>query len=192
MQATPEILAVWRKFDRFPMETLTKAWFRGGQRTVEQMKAHRAEFGTSGNCFDLALWLLAEFAEAGIEAYAVGSDMQSDRAHVAVAALDGQGSPYLCDLGDLWLQPVLVDPKRSDFSNEKLRGFFPGAEVEVHVQEGSCEVRYHRKGGKWKPQVYSLRKVSTEELIAAGERFPQKTLRKLFPACEFLLGAANA
>ena len=52
MRATSDVLAVWRKFDEFPMETLTKAWYFQSasgrkQRTVEQMKEHREQYGTS-------------------------------------------------------------------------------------------------------------------------------------------------
>ena len=72
MNAPPEILAVWNKFHDFPMETLTKAWFysRSGdkkQRTVALMKEHKAQYGITGNCFDLAIWLLDEFKRDGIE-----------------------------------------------------------------------------------------------------------------------------
>ncbi len=46
MEAPAEILSVWRQFDDFPMETLTKAWYsqRSGeqkQRSVELMKEQR-------------------------------------------------------------------------------------------------------------------------------------------------------
>lgn len=57
MLFAPEaILRTWRKFDSFPMETLTKAWFYhqagdGRQREVSMMKEHYQEYGIAGNCF---------------------------------------------------------------------------------------------------------------------------------------------
>ncbi|MFD2169429.1 hypothetical protein [Tumebacillus lipolyticus] len=174
MRATKEIAAVWERFDRMPMETLTKAWYAsrsagGGQRTVKQMREHHATYGTSGNCFDLALWLLDEFRQAGVEAYAIGHDMRNEKAHVAVMAFDEHRSPYLCDLGDMWIQPVLLDPKRSSFTGERIAGFFPGAQVQVSVGESSCEIIYHRAGEKRSQQVYDLRKIPQLELMQAAE-----------------------
>ncbi|EQD47410.1 hypothetical protein B1B_12352, partial [mine drainage metagenome] len=77
------------------METLTKAWLYhepGGprQRTATQIAAHRKDHGTGGNCFDLAIWLLDEFARAGVQAHAIGHDFFTPEAHVAVLADDGQ------------------------------------------------------------------------------------------------------
>lgn len=73
-----EIRTVWQTFDRYPMETLTKAWWgqrttRGSrQRDVATMETHRRELGATGNCFDLVIWLLHRFHVAGVEAYPVG------------------------------------------------------------------------------------------------------------------------
>ena len=63
LKAPHPILKVWRRFNGFPMETLTKAWrlkHRPGarQRSVSEMAKHRETTGASGNCFDLAIWLL--------------------------------------------------------------------------------------------------------------------------------------
>ena len=93
MQAPNCILNVWKLFDGYPMETLTKAWLyetdRGRrQRTVSAMVDDRLQFGTSGNCFDLAIWLLHAFKIAGIDAYAIGHDLLTPDAHVAVIAVD--------------------------------------------------------------------------------------------------------
>lgn len=136
MKASGEILSVWRTFDDFPMETLTKAWVysKGGfqkQRDVETMKAHRAQYGITGNCFDLAIWLLDAFRKAGVEAYPIGTELGTEDAHAAVVAVDEKGARYLCDLGDQWLQPILIDGINEGYSNERLSGFFPAAEVQV-------------------------------------------------------------
>ena len=116
-------------FDQHPMENLTKAWYYNRttgsrQRPVEMMRQHRAELGLSGNCFDLALWLLDEFQREGLSAYGVGHNLHSEDAHVAVVALDNNGHRYLCDLGDQWLQPILLDQDSPMFSPEPLSGFF--------------------------------------------------------------------
>lgn len=70
MFAPESILKTWRKFNAFPMETLTKVWFYDKangkkQRDVTLMQEHREQYGMSGNCFDLALWLLDEFNKDG-------------------------------------------------------------------------------------------------------------------------------
>lgn len=174
MKASKEILAVWRKFDNFPMETLTKAWVyaQGGspkQREVETMKRHREQYGITGNCFDLALWLLDAFKEAGIEAYAIGSGLGTDRVHAAVMAVDSEGRRFLCDLGDQWLQPILIDCDDKSYTGEKLTGFFPGAEVRVIPEKDGFQVIYHRPNGKFSTQVYSSDPVSMKDFLAAAE-----------------------
>ncbi len=47
--------------------------------------------GVTGNCYDLAIWLLDEFDNDGITAYPIGHDLGTDDAHVAVMALDEEG-----------------------------------------------------------------------------------------------------
>lgn len=174
MQAPENILAVWRRFDGFPMETLTKAWFypRAGenkQRSVEMMKEHRQRYGNTGNCFDLALWLLDEFRKEGVRAYGVGSDLGTMEAHAAVVAEDAQGWRYLCDIGDQWLQPILVDGSAPAFRSGKLAGFFPAAEVEIFPAGRSVDIVYHRPGGKASEQTYELEPVDDEAFRQAAE-----------------------
>jgi hypothetical protein len=105
MTLTNRILKIWHQFDAFPMETLTKAWLLRNsenpkQRSIEQMQSHRQRFGASGNCFDLAIWLLNRFRSAGLHAYFIGSNLGNQKAHVAVVAIGDRGQRYLCDLGD--------------------------------------------------------------------------------------------
>ena len=174
MQASKEILAVWREFDEFPMETLTKAWVyaQGGspkQRDVETMKRQREQYGITGNCFDLSIWLLAAFEEAGIEAYPIGSELGTEDVHAAVMAVDSEGRRFLCDLGDQWLQPILVDADDAAYTDEKLAGFFPGAEVQVIPEKEMFKVVYHRPNGKFSTQTYSADPVAMEEFLAAAE-----------------------
>ncbi len=174
MKASQEILAVWRRFDDFPMETLTKAWLYSKhanrkQRAVETMKQHHEEFGVTGNCFDLAIWLLAAFEEAGIEAYPIGSGLGTEDAHAAVMAVDSEGRRYLCDLGDQWLQPVLIDGDDKAYTDERLTGFFPGAEVQVFSENDTFKVIYHRPNGKFSTQVYSALPVTMEEFLEAAD-----------------------
>ncbi|SFI27883.1 hypothetical protein SAMN02799624_00073 [Paenibacillus sp. UNC496MF] len=182
MRASSDILAVWRAFDAFPMETLTKAWhFRSGnepkQRSVELMRLHRERYGSSGNCFDLALWLIDAFRREGIPAYAVGHDLLTPNAHVAVAALDERGRAYLCDLGDQWIEPILIDAESGDFTDEPLAGFVSGARVALSVREGWLHVAYLRPNGKRSEQAYDLRPIAPDALLAAGE-YSQRLLRK--------------
>jgi hypothetical protein len=170
MKAPEDILAVWKKFDSFPMETLTKVWLHsrgesGKQRDTIAMKLHREQYGITGNCFDLALWLLDEFEKAGIKAYPIGHDLKTEKAHVAVAAEDEQGNRYLCDLGDQWLQPVLLEEEHPNFSNEKLSGFFPASEIQVVPRELEVEVLYHRPNGKVSRQMYDLTPIPLKDFM---------------------------
>lgn len=174
MKASQEILAVWRKFENFPMETLTKAWLYSTQanrkqRDVGTMKQHREEFGVTGNCFDLAIWLLHAFKEAGVEAYPIGSELGTGDDHAAVMAVDRKGRRFLCDLGDQWLQPILIDGGDAAYTDEKLAGFFPGAEVQVLPENDAFKVVYHRPNGKFSAQIYSALPVSMKEFLAAAD-----------------------
>ncbi|MCA1031146.1 hypothetical protein LCL95_08935 [Bacillus timonensis] len=182
MEATDEILAVWRKFDGFPMETLTKAWYlqkhtEKKQRDVSLMKKHYKQYGITGNCFDLALWLLNEFKIAGIEAYGIGHGLFTPSAHVAVIALGENGEKYLCDLGDQWLQPILVTKDHERFTGERCDGFFPAASVEVEPLGDKVIVRYHRPNGKTSSQQFLLHPIEETVLQEAAE-FSQNTLKK--------------
>ncbi|MFD2611135.1 hypothetical protein [Paenibacillus gansuensis] len=170
MHATQDIVSIWSKFDNFPMETLTKAWYfqRGGetkQREVSLMREHRLQYGIAGNCFDLSLWLLHEFSEAGLKAYPVFTP----DAHVAVIAVNDSGHRYFCDLGDQWLAPVLVDSTHPDFTTERMTGFFPAAEIQVSVEGEDLTFAYHRPNGKSSHQTFSLRPVPHQEFMQAAE-----------------------
>lgn len=156
------------------METLSKVWLYsenkvGKQRDVSQMNEHRQRYGLSGNCFDLAIWLLDEFRRDGVEAYPVGHDLNTGKAHVAVIALDEWGYRYLCDLGDQWITPILIDQDSEDFSNEKLCGFFPAANIQVQPRGKYIEILYHRPYGKISKQTYDTTSLSKEYFFQAAE-----------------------
>lgn len=178
------ILNIWNKFDGFPMEPLTKAWLYhhpsgARQRTVAEMAEHRREHGTSGNCFDLAIWLLHEFQLAGIRAHAIGHDFFTPKAHVAVIAYEGE-QRYLCDLGDQWVSPIPVDCPEEEVV-DPVPGFFPAAKVQIMTTVSNCTVTYHRPSGKISSQSYSLLEIEYGDLLRAGQH-SQRLLRK--PLCE--------
>lgn len=175
------ILSTWRKFDHFPMETLTKAWFynqntKKKQRDVSLMKEHRDQYGISGNCFDLAIWLLDEFQNDRITSYPIGHHLGTSHAHVAIIALDDQGNRFLCDLGDQWLNPILIENQHSEFSEKKLSGFFPAADVQVKMREGEVEILYHRPNGRVSKQVYETTPIERVEFLQVAE-FSQNILK---------------
>ncbi|WP_409252310.1 hypothetical protein V1502_19805 [Bacillus sp. SCS-153A] len=181
MKAPEVIEAVWKKFDGFPMETLTKVWLHsrmegGKQRDIETMKLHKERYGITGNCFDLALWLLSEFKAAGLTAYAIGHDLKSEAAHVAVIALDEQENRYLCDLGDQWLQPILIERNHPEFSPDKLPGFFPGSDIQIIPRELDIEVLYHRPNGKVSRQVFDLTPIDYGDFLEAAD-FSQNLIK---------------
>jgi hypothetical protein len=169
------ILQTWQKFDSFPMETLTKIWYfhqgtQRKQRDVSLMKEHRQQLGITGNCFDLALWLLDEFKKDGVTAYPISSKFNTEEAHVAVIALDEDGKRYLCDLGDQWLSPILVDSDAEDYSNDKLSGFFPGAKIDVQPENNDfIEIRYHRPNEKTSTQTFYLEPIGMNTFMQAAE-----------------------
>ncbi|KSU81974.1 hypothetical protein GA0061096_3570 [Fictibacillus enclensis] len=186
MNVPEELLAVWRRFDDFPMENLTKAWCtqhmdRQKQREVSLMKEHHEQYGMTGNCFDLALWLLHDLKEAGIKAYGIGRGLMTDAAHVAVIALDEEGRRYLCDLGDQWLSPIPLDAESPD---EKWhRGFFPAAEIRTFLISGNeIEVHYLRPNGKVSKQVFDTGPIDEDVLWEAAD-YSQKHI-KSFPHVE--------
>ena len=182
MLAPKEILHVWNQFKHFPMERFTKIWVANKepekrQRTVVQMKEHYEKYNITGNCFDLAIWLLDEFRQHGIQAYAVGHDIMTEEAHVAVVAEDAQGIKYLCDLGDQWIQPICVDAKSDTFHPNDCEGFFPGATIQVIPGEVEVTILYKRPNGKVSKQIFNLQPIDDETLLEAAE-ISQRTLSK--------------
>ena len=133
------------------------------------MREHREQFGMSGNCFDLALWLLDEFKRDGVEAYPVGHNLHSEEAHAAVIALNERGERFICDLGDQWLNPILIDTKSPDYTNEKLDGFFPAAKVQVQDHPSGTEIYYHRPNGKVSTQVFQIERIDMATFLKAAE-----------------------
>ncbi|OBW60175.1 hypothetical protein MKY07_11210 [Solibacillus sp. FSL W7-1472] len=188
MQASENILKIWNQFKHFPMETLTKAWYAKQdplkyQRPVELMKEHYRQYKITGNCFDLAIWLLDEFKRNNIEAYAIGHHLFTEDAHIAVIAVDEKKYKYLCDLGDQWIQPIRVD-KNSPFSHlEECIGFFPGAKIQVqHQGYDEIEILYKRPNGKISKQVFNLNAIDEKQLLEAAE-FSQRLI-KPYPLLE--------
>lgn len=189
MQAPEPLCGVYGQFCGIPMETFTKGWWHREcdgaprQRTVAEMREHRRRQGSGGNCFDLVLWLREEFREAGIPARVIGHDLETAQAHVALLARDIGGLEYLCDPGDLWLQPILVTPDAPAFTTEWQTGFFPGRRVQVARTAGRLEVAYLRASGKVGRQAYDLAPVSEEQFQRACHH-SQNLVRR--PFCEAL------
>ncbi|MFC4408991.1 hypothetical protein ACFOZY_00935 [Chungangia koreensis] len=189
MEIPNEINRIYTRFDEFPMETLTKAWFAnhhngGRQRTIEEMKEHRSRYGIAGNCFDLAYWLIHEFQDAGIRAYPVGHDLATDDAHVAVVA-HFNNRRYLCDLGDQWLQPICIDEPVV----QPLSGFFPAAGITVEPCEHEVTIHYHRPNGKISRQRYQTEPVDMNAFLKAADFCQQNIFRK--PLLEVRLPMQN-
>ncbi|TCZ80969.1 hypothetical protein E0485_01410 [Paenibacillus albiflavus] len=181
MKATQDVLRVWRKFDQHPMETITKAWYasqsgQNKQRSVTLMKEHREQFGTAGNCFDLALWLMDELKAEGIHAYAIGHDLHTPEAHVAVVAVNDEGNSYFCDLGDQWIDPILITRNSSDFCEDALSGFITGGKISVQVGSNDVLFKYIRPSGKVSKQKFNLQPIPLDELQSAAS-FSQSLLR---------------
>lgn len=181
MLAPKEIIAVWRNFDDKPMDTLMKLWWSnvsdvGGQRSVSLIKEHFEQYGVAGNCVDLSLWLIEELRDAGIEAYGITDDVQAERAHISVVALDNLGNRYLCDLGDQWIQPINLDSE--DMNKEEwLEGFFPAAKVKLETEGYTTTITYQRSNGKTSRSVYDTIPLDNDLLWEISERV-QTVFRK--------------
>lgn len=181
MNAPKQILHVWNQFKHFPMETLTKAWYANQnpvkyQRSVSQMKEHYNQFKITGNCFDLAILLLHELKQYNIRAYAIGHDLYTEEAHVAVIAVDEHNYKYLCDLGDQWIQPICIDQQNPLFHSEDCVGFFPGATIQVHPVKEDVEIFYKRPNGKVSKQFFNLKPIDESTLLEAAE-YSQQHIR---------------
>jgi len=181
MKATQDLLRVWRIFDHHPMETLTKAWYfsqvdQNKQRSVALMREHRHQFGTSGNCFDLAIWLMEELRESGISTYAIGHDLHTPHAHVAVVAINEDGAKYFCDLGDQWIDPILIESDSEDYCEDALDGFVTGGKIRVETSPGTVNFNYIRPNGKVSQQKFDLQPIQREELLRAAN-YSQSLLR---------------
>jgi len=193
MRATQDVLDIWKLFDAFPMETLSKAWIAsvsngGRQRTVEVMEEHRQQYGLSGNCFDLAAWLIHKYKAEGMEAYGVGNGLCTPKAHVAVVAVNHQGYRYFCDLGDQWIEPVLIDPDSEDFCQAELTGFVTGGKVKVEATSPGVRFSYIRPNGKVSYQSFDLTPIGRDEWMAAA-CYSQSLLRH--PLVEMRLPASR-
>lgn len=178
MKAPAEIMNVYKKFDEIGLETLSKAWYKSRrtqrfQRTVDEIEVDYKKFGTTGNCFDLALWLYDAFQKAELEAYFIGEHVGTPDAHVAVLVRDYEGYRYYCDLGDQWIQPILVDASSPHFTSEAQDGFFPGARVVVDAKENEFEIIYLRSNDKQSRQSFITEPIPFQAFMEAGEHSQQ-------------------
>jgi hypothetical protein len=184
------ICSIWARFDQIPAETFTKGWWHRRsagaprQRTVAQMIDHRHLYGAGGNCFDLSVWLHHELTEVGVPARYSGHDFETADAHIAVVAADEDGYEYLCDLGDKWLQPILIDPASSAFDYGWHDGFVPARAVRVERSDNHLTIHYRHASGRTAAQFYDLSPVSNSA-IAAACHHSQNLLRR--PFCEMML-----
>lgn len=197
MHAPKQIVDVWDQFNDFPMERLTKLWFykQGAnkkQRDVSLMKEHREQYGIAGNCFDLSIWLMHELHNANIEAYPIGHHLDSKSAHVAIIALDEAGNRYLCDLGDQWICPILIDKEHEEFTEEKLPNFFPAATIQVKQDGPILQILYHRPNSKTSMQLYDLQPIDTRDFYQAAEYNQNQINQKPLVECRVPYGSEIA
>jgi hypothetical protein len=143
------------------------------------MKEHRIAHSTGGNCFDVAIWLQQEFACAGIESRIIGRSLCTPKAHIAVIAYDVRGQEYFCDLGDQWLEPILINEKDPDFSPEYHSGFASGLRVRVKTTENQLLLTYLREDGKESIELFPLTSVPADILMKASDH-SQALLRRPF------------
>lgn len=174
MRAPQEILDVWHLFDDKPIDTLMKLWWSkqpggGGQRSVSLIKEHYAQYGVAGNCVDLSLWLIEEFRYRGIEAYGIADDVNAERAHIAVVAVDQEGNKYVCDLGDQWIQPMLLH-ENPNTSHEWLSGYFPAAKVKQETSGHKTKWLFQRPNGKVSSSTFNTTPLKDDFLWDLSQR----------------------
>lgn len=174
MRAPKEILDVWHLFDDKPMDTVMKLWWSkqpggGGLRSVSLIKEHYAQFRVAGNCVDLSLWLIEEFRNRGIEAYGIADDVNAERAHIAVIAVDQNGNKYLCDLGDQWIQPILIH-ENLEPSQEWVSGYFPAANIKQETIGQKTKLLFQRPNGKVSSSTFNTEPLKDDFLWDLSER----------------------
>lgn len=117
-----------------------------------------------------------EFRRNRMKSYAIAQGLFTSKAHIAVIAVNYEGFKFLCDLGDQWIQPILIDPESVDFTEEQTDGFFPAARTKVKVHSNEVEISYIRSNGKERKQRYDLSLIDDKELLTA-EGHSQNLLR---------------
>ncbi|WP_193726762.1 hypothetical protein [Paenibacillus guangzhouensis] len=117
------------------------------------------------NCFDLAIWLMEEFRESGISAYATGHDLHTPHAHVAVVAINEEGHKYFWDLGDQWIDPILIERDNEDYCEDALDGFVTEGKIRVEASPSTVNFNYIRPNGKVSQQKFDLQPIQREELL---------------------------
>lgn len=132
MKPTTSILSVWARFDNIPMETLTKAWYWSKtegdrQRSVAKMQANRQSYGCGGNHYDLAIWLIDAYQNAGLKAWAVRRSGGND---VAVI-VEEQGNQFFLQQALQWTKPVHIGEKEAAFRSQWLNDVSPGLSIQV-------------------------------------------------------------
>ena len=75
----------------------------------------------------------------------------------------------MCDLGDQWISPILVDTNSEEYTNEILSGFFPGANIQVRPNDGDIEILYYRPNGKVSKQVFNTQPIEIGNFMHAAE-----------------------
>lgn len=179
----PSIMQVWDRFAEVPCETFTKGWWfracRGAptQRTVAQLRAHRAAHGAGGNCFDLAFWLLHDLRAHGLAARIIARDLFEYDAHVAVL-VEAEGAEFLCDLGDQWLRPV-----RTTSDPAWREGHVPGRAIRVRSTATQLDIDCRNAAGEIYVEHYDRTPVDDERFLRACDQ-SQRLLRR--PFCEIL------
>ncbi len=185
MTAPRDLQDVWNRFVGIPCETFSKGWWYSRcprpdrQRTVAELCAHRREHGTGGNCFDLTYWLLHDLRQAGFATRAIGHELEQYNAHVALLVAHPDGREYLCDLGDVWRQPIAAVS-----CDEWQRGFASGYEVRLQREPDQLKVECRRSTGSQWTETYELAAITDEQLHSACNH-SQSLLRR--PFCQMLL-----
>ena len=183
MNAPPSVMRAWRRFAGVPCETFTKGyWFRRcdgrpRQRTVTQLRQHQGAYGAGGNCFDLTYWLLHALREAGFSARIVSRDLLEYDAHVALI-VEALGGDYLCDLGDMWYQPVRVAEHAG-----WLDGYVPGRSIRIRPHDDALEIDCRDELGSVRVERYDLTRIDEETFLRACDH-SQNLLRR--PFCQVL------
>ncbi|WP_349237087.1 hypothetical protein [Bacillus sp. REN3] len=127
----------------------------------------------------------------GIEAYPIGHNLNTEDAHVAVVAINESGNRYFCDLGDQWLNSILIDTDDGDYTNEKLSGFFPAAEVQVLNHFNATEIIYHRPNGKRSKQSFNGTPIEMDKFLKAAEH-SQNLIKRPLLECRILFDSEIA
>lgn len=71
-------------------------------------------------------------------------------------------------MGDLWIEPILIDRDNEDYCEDELDGFVTSGKIKVETASNEVKFKYIRPNGKVSRQRFSLEPIGIKELFDAA------------------------